>query len=239
MKTAASGKRLLAGLLIVSLAVGLGAAHSLPAQDANARLIQGIDAAVQARENNLLGYTVTEHYVVFRNHNEQHPAAEMVVKTSFQKNVGKNFSVQSLTGSLVMRKMLEAVLDTETRMTQPANRSTAVITSANYEMSVKGAEMVDGRACIAVAIKPRRTSPYLFSGTIWVDAGNEAIVQLDGVTSKSPSVLTGPSQVFRRYTTMDGLPMATHAQAVSSSTLLGQTVIKIDYTGYQIQTGSK
>ena len=239
MKTAASGKRIFAGLVFVSLAMGLGAEHSLPAQDANARVIQGIDASVQAREKNLLGYMVTEHYVVFRNHDEQHPAAEMVVKTSFNKDVGKNFSVQSLTGSLVMRKILEAVLDTEKRMTQPANRSTAVITSANYEMSVKGAEMVDGRACLAVAIKPRRVSPYLFSGTIWVDAGNEAIVQLDGVTSKSPSIMTGPSQVFRRYTTLDGLSMATHAQALSSSSLLGQTVIKIDYTGYQIQSEPK
>src|SRR4051794_27586654 len=219
--------------------MGMGAGRSLRAQDANARVIQGIDAAVHARENNLPGYTVTEHYVVFRNHDEQHPVAEMVVKTTYQKEVGKNFSVQSLTGSLVMRKMLEAVLDTEKRMTQPANRSTAVITSANYEMTVKGAEMVDGRACLAVAIKPRRASPYLFSGTIWVDAGNDSIVQLDGVTSKSPSIVTGPSQVFRRYTTINGLSMATHAQAVSSSSLLGQTVIKIDYTGYQIQSGLK
>ena len=28
--------------------------------------------------------------------------------------------------------------------------------------------------------------------------------------------------------------MATHAEAVSGSTLLGQTVVKIDYTNYQL-----
>jgi hypothetical protein len=28
--------------------------------------------------------------------------------------------------------------------------------------------------------------------------------------------------------------MATHAQAISGSSLLGQTVVKIDYTNYQL-----
>ena len=64
---------------------------------------------------------------------------------------------------------------------------------------------------------------------------NEAIVQLQGVSAKSPSMLTGPSEVFRQYTQIDGFPMATHAKAVSNSSLLGQTTIKIDYTGYQMQ----
>jgi len=38
---------------------------------------------------------------------------------------------------------------------------------------------------------------------------------------------------------MSGLPMATHASAVSRSSLLGQTVVKIDYTGYQIELRQK
>ena len=74
-----------------------------------------IDATVHARETNLLGYTVTEHYTVFRNHDEQHPAADMVVKTTYRRDVGKNFSIVSLTGSMLMRKMLEEVLATEKR----------------------------------------------------------------------------------------------------------------------------
>ena len=212
---------------------------SHPQGEANAAVIAGIDASVHARETNLLGYTVMEHYTVFRNYDVQHPAADMVVKTTYQRDVGKNFSVVSLTGSLLLRKMLEEVLATERKMTQPANRITALITPANYVMTAKEAAVVDGRNCIAVEIKPRRESPYLFSGMIWVDAQNHAIVQLQGVGSKSPSVLTGPSQVLRQYMIMDGFPMATHAHAVSNSGVLGQTVIDVDYKGYQIQPGGK
>jgi len=215
-------------------------AGSLRSQnDPNAVIIQGIDASVHDREDNLLGYTVTEHYTVYRNHDDQHPAAEMVVTTTYQRDVGKNFSVQSLTGSLFMRKMLEEVLATEKKMTQPANRITALISPANYEMTVKGPANVGEKPCIELAIKPRRESPYLFSGVIWVDPQNQAIVQLQGVASKSPSVFAGPSQVFRQYTIVDGFPMATHAHAVSGSSILGQTVIHIDYTGYEIQPREK
>jgi len=224
---------------ILCLAVFGETIPSYPQQDMDAAVIQGIDASVHERENHLLGYTVTEHYTVFRNHDEKHPAAEMVVKTSYQRDVGKNFGIVSLTGSLVLRKVLEEVLATEKKMTQPANRATAVIIPANYEMTVKGPAMMDGRNCIALAIKPRRVSPYLFNGTVWVDAQNQAIVRLEGVAAKSPSLLSGPSQVSRQYTMIDGFAMATRAHAVSHSALLGDTVINIDYKGYQLQPAGK
>lgn len=211
------------------------AGRSQPRPDVNAAILQGIDASVHARETNLLGYTVTEHYVVYRNHDEQHAVADMVVKTTYQRDVGKSFSIVSLQGSMVMRKMLEEVLATEKKMTQPANRITAVIISTNYEMAVKGPAVVDGRNCVAVAIKPRKPSPYVFNGTVLVDAQNEAIVQLEGIAARSPTFLSGPSQIVRQYTLIDGFAMATHARAVSNSSLLGQTIVKIDYLDYQLQ----
>ncbi len=228
-------RTLAVSLVCVSLSAAGGLVQSPAQQDANAAVLQRIDASVHARENNLLGYTVTEHYAVFRNHDEQHPAAEMVVKTTYQRDVGKNYTIVSETGPVLLRKVLETVLDNERNMTRPANRVSAVISPANYEMTVKGAEPVDGRNCLAVVIRPRRTAQYLLNGTVWVDAGDGAIVQLEGVTAKSPSMFAGASQVFRQYTMIDGFAMATHARAVSNSWLAGQTTIKIDYTGYQLQ----
>lgn len=204
-------------------------------QNHNAAIVERIDASVHAREQGLLGYTVTEHYKLFRNHDESHAAAEMIVRTTYQKDVGKNFTVLSMTGTELMRKVLETVLENERRLTQPANRITAVITPANYEMTVKGEEALDGRNCVTVSLKPRRNSQYLLNGTVWVDAENGAIVQLQGITARSPSVFAGASQVSRQYTIIDGFPMATHARAVSNSWLVGQTIITIDYTDYQIQ----
>jgi hypothetical protein len=214
----------------------LGAAF-LPsfAQVTEADIFKGIDASVAARDENLLAYNVTEHYAVFRNQDKVRPAAEMTVKTAYQKDKGKSYTVLSETGSELIRKqVLSRVLDSERTATEPANRATALITTANYTMRVKGHEVVDGRNCIALAISPRRNAPYLFEGNLWVDAQDYSIVQLEGVTSKSPSVLAGPTEVARQYAPIDGFPMATHATATAATWLLGQTTIEIDYSGYQI-----
>jgi hypothetical protein len=222
--------------ICASLIFGVLAVGPLPAQpDANAEILQKIDASVHAREEGLLGYTVNERYRVFRNHDESHPVAEMIVRTTYQKDVGKKFSIVSGSGSELMRRVLETILDNERRLTQPANRASAVIASANYEMSVQGSAVIDGRNCIAVALKPRRASEYVMNGTVWVDAEDGSIVQVEGITARSPSVFSGASQVFRQYTMIDGFPAATHARAVSNSWLVGQTVITIDYTDYAMQ----
>jgi hypothetical protein len=225
---------------LVAFLLGLAATVPFHAQQGvGVPIVQQIDAAVNAREQGLLAYTVTEHYTVFRGHDQEHPAAEMLVKTTYRKDVGKTFSILSEAGPELLRKALEMVLENEQRITQPANRAGAVITSQNYEMTVKGIEPVtarnDGQDCVAVSLKPRRESPYLFNGTIWVDAQNASIVQLHGFTARSPSIFSGVSEVFRQYAMIEGFPMATQAKAISNSWLLGQTVIKIDYLNYQLE----
>jgi len=201
-------------------------------------LVHGIDASVQARNDHVAGYTVTEHYAVFRNSDESHPAAEMTVRTDYRKEQGKSYTILSQSGSGLLRnQLLGTVLDREKQMSQPGMRETVLVTSANYEMKLMSAttEMVDGRACLVLGLTPKRSSPSLFKGTLWVDAADYSIVQLEGMATKSPSFLTGATQVMRQYAKFEGFPMATHASAVSKSALLGQTVVKIDYSGYQIQ----
>jgi outer membrane lipoprotein-sorting protein len=214
----------------------------LPAQQLDAAsLIQHIDASVQARIDHVAEYTVTEHYAVFRNNDETHPAAEMTVKTVYRKDHGKSYTILSESGSQLIRsEVLGSILENEKRMSLPGTRETALITSANYELNLKSAEKqtLAGRECLVFALKPKRMSPYLFDGTLWVDAKDFSIVQLEGMAAKSHSFLTGPAQVSRQYAMVSGFPMATHAKAVSNSFLLGQTIVTIDYTGYQVQHDS-
>ena len=204
----------------------------------NPSVVRGIDAAVMARIDGIAGYTVTEHYAVYRNKDEEHPVAEMTVKTTYKKETGKSYAIVSQSGSEIIRKLvLGAILDNEQRINQPGIREGSWFTSANYEMKLKpgGTERVDGRECVVLIASPRRKTPFLIEGTLWVDAQNYLIVQVKGTASKSSSVFTGATQVFRQYTTVNRFAMATHARAVSDSFLFGQTVVKIDYQGYEIQ----
>ncbi len=217
------------------LAIALFSTMALAQQDDSKTVIQKIDAAVAARDENLLAYTVTEAYRVFRGADKTHPAALMTVKTSYRKESGTSFVIVSHDGSeLVWKEVLGRLLDRERRLSQPANRAQAVVTPAHDRRTVKGNETVDGRACRVVAIEPKKSSPYLFRGTIWVDAQDGSIVKLEGVASKAASVLAGATQVSRHYSNMNGLPMATRAAALAGSWLLGQTTINIDYSGYEM-----
>ncbi len=63
-----------------------------PQQLDSATVVQGIDASVRARIDNVAGYSVTEHYAVFRGQDETHPAAEMIVKTVYRKGSGKSYT---------------------------------------------------------------------------------------------------------------------------------------------------
>ena len=121
-------------------------------------------------------------------------------------------------------------------MSQPNNVGTALINSTNYDMKLdsNAHEQLNGRDCLVLDITPRHPSQYLFKGKLWVDAHDFAIVQLKGTASKSAFFLASAAEVVRQYDELSGLPMATHAQAISGSSLLGQTVVKIDYTNYQL-----
>lgn len=235
-----SSRRVGAGRVVAAVCVlaVLGIAAAQAGQPDESAVIRGIDAAVKARIDGIAAYIVTEHYAVYRNHDETHPVAEMTVRTEYRKESGKSYTILSQSGSEFIRNhVLETVLDREKTLNLPGNREASWITSANYEMKLKpgGVQRLDGRDCLVLAITPRRKATNMIEGTLWVDARDGSIVRLEGSATQSPSIFTGPAQVMRQYARVSGFAMATQARAVSDSFLLHQTVVTIDYRNYQIQ----
>jgi hypothetical protein len=223
-----------AACLIVSLTAATVRAQPPDA----ASVIRQIDALASARYDSIAGFTVTEHYAVYRGKDETHPVAEMTVKTTYQRETGKSYVIVSESGPEIIRKFgLHPLLDNEKSINEPGKVQHSWFTSANYEMKLKPGEppQMDGRACLAVAIAPKQKAPNLIVGTLWVDAKDDSIVKIEGIGSKSPSIWAGPTKMMRQYTNMNGFAMATHARAVANSFLFGQTVVTIDYSDYQIQ----
>ena len=201
-------------------------------------VIRGIDDAVHARLEGIAGYTVTEHYAVYRNNENSQPMAEMTVKTTYSKESGKSYAILSESGTEIIRRLvLGSILENEQHINLPGVREGSWITSANYEMHVKpgGIQSLDGRNCLAVAITPRRKATNLIEGTLWVDAKDYSIARIDGVFSKSPTLWSGPAHVMRQYANVNSFAEATHARAVSDSFLFGQIIVTIDYRDYQVQ----
>jgi len=234
-----TGRAIVAVLLLIPSGVVTAIAQP---QD-QAAVIRQVDAAVAARVDNVLGFTDVEHYSVYRSGDETHPVAEMNVRDTYKKGVGKEFTVLSQSGSgIILRFGLKPLINNDVTINLPGNVEKSWFTSANYEMKLKpgGVERINGRDCYVLDLTPRGEAPNLIIGTLWADAKDGSLVQIEGVSSKSPSAFAGTTRVMRQYTNISGFAMAMHARAESTSMLFGQTVITIDYSNYQLQLrGSK
>lgn len=238
MRVAAIGRFFRGATLLVCILAGLGcSAKAQTGQLDEQAIIRGIDAAVKARLDGTLSYTVTEHYQVFRGGDETHPAAEMTVKTTYKKESGKEYAILSRSGSEAIQKfVLDSILENEKHINEPGVREGSWMTSDNYLMKLKADSLqkVDGRDCYELSVTPKHTGPGLIEGTLWVDAGDQSITKVEGTTAKSVSIFTGATQVMRQYAKFSGFSEATHARAATSSFLFGQTVITIDYSDYEL-----
>ena len=210
-----------------------------PASEPDAvSVIRMIDAEVQHRVQTVQGFTDIEHYKVFRGGDETHPVAEMTAKDTYRKGAGKTYTVLSRSGSdIVQRFGLKPLIENEERINNPATVAQSWFTSANYTMKLKpgGIQKLNGRDCYVLSIAPRQKAPQMIDGTLWVDAHDGSIAQVDGVASKSPSPFAGTTHMMRQYTQIEGFPMATRARAESTSVLFGRTVVLIDYPEYHLQ----
>lgn len=234
--------RLVASAMAFAFAVELQTGAAIPQQLDQATVIRQIDAAVAARFDNVLGFSDVEHYAVYRGSDETHPAAEMTVRDTYTKGSGKQYTILSQSGSsIILRFGLRPLLENERTINQPGNVEKSWFNSANYEMTMKpgGAQNLNGRSCYLLAIKPKGEAPNLIIGTLWADAKDGTLVQIDGVASKSPSAFAGTTHMMRQYANVDGFSMAVHARAESSSLLFGRTVVMIDYSDYHLQLRNK
>jgi outer membrane lipoprotein-sorting protein len=222
----------------VSIFAGIATVAISAQQPDESLIIQHIDASAKARFETIAGYTVTEHYTVYRGSDEVHPAAEMTVRTTYRKGVGKNYEILSQSGSEMIRKLVfRPLLDNEKSVNEPDKVSNSWFTSANYQMHLKpgGIQRLDGRDCLVLSITPRHKAPNMVEGSLWVDARDNLLVQIEGIASKSPSIWTGATHMMRRYFILNGFSMTSHSRAESSSFLFGRTVLTIDYQDYKVQ----
>lgn len=203
-----------------------------------AAIIHGLDVENQSRSDHIRSFTDVEHYAVFRGSDQVHPVAEMTVRMTYQKGVGKSYQVLSQSGSnLIINHGLRPLLDNEKNINDPARVAQSWFTSSNYEMNLKPGvtQTIDGRPCLALAIHPRHQAPNMIEGTLWLDVQDHTLVEVEGIASQKPSIFAGTTHMMRRYANMRGYAMAIHARAESHSLLFGRTVITIDYSDYRFE----
>ncbi len=197
-------------------------------------VIRRVDAAAHAKVEKIDGYMAIEHYSLYRGDDESKPPfAEITVTTNYRKSTGKEYTKmpEKDKGPEILRELvLGSILKGEKEMSRPGIREGVWITSANYEMTVQPKRQNLGdRDYLVISITPKRKSPYLLEGRLWVDPMDYSIVKIYGIQSKRASFWTGRCKITRDYKIVKGLPLASHARAESNSFLFGQTIVEIEY----------
>ena len=220
-------------VLLVSCAISCDVLSLAESPDT---VITHVGAVIRARFEHIAKYVVREHYAVYRN-GAAETAAEQTVQVTYQKSTGITYTTVSRVGSSMwLNRAIEPALESEREVNDVTMRHQVMLTAENYEFEVDPArDSVNGRDCFVLDLKPRRKSPYLLNGKAWVDAKTYLLVRIRGTQSRSTSLLAGVPLITRDFAPISGFAMVVHEEIEAHTFLFGQTVIKIDYDGYDIQ----
>jgi hypothetical protein len=177
------GLHVLPALAMMAVLCGFGLSNSVQGAaseaETQAEIIRGIDSAERFRESNLRGYTVIEHYTISNSHFSS--AAEIVVHTTYARDAGKTYQILSRTGPSILKdRVMDRILQEEAIMSRGSARARSLITSANYDMHLRGEASIDDKPVLAIDLTPRLKSPHLLKGKIWVDAKTKTVVRIEG-----------------------------------------------------------
>jgi hypothetical protein len=208
--------------------------HAAIGQSVDDRISRA-DAVIRARFANILRYTVTEHYAVYRN-GASTPSAERTVQATYEKSKGTHYMTISQSGASIWQsEVIEPSLASDQHINDPTTRQQLMLTTDNYEFRVEPATMpVRGQDCFQLNVKARKPSAYLINGNAWVNAETYRLVRVQGTQSKSLSLWAGTPLITRDFIDVNGFAMVTQERIEAHTVLVGRTVEEIDYRDYKV-----
>jgi hypothetical protein len=148
---------------------------------------------------------------------------------------GDHYTVLTRSGSDKLNAIIDRVIASEAGISLGPEMAHHEITADNYRVHLLGTEVVAGRSCYVLALKPRTKSRFLIVGKMWVDTGNYAVVRIDGQFAASVSLLVGAPHIIEDFTEVGGFWMLSHVRSVASTFLLGPTELDILFSKYQFE----
>lgn len=160
--------------------------------------------------------------------------AAMEVLATYTAPNQHSFSVVSQSGSkLLLNRVLLKLLDSEKEAFQ--DHKQVELTPQNYNFSLVGTEAIaTGNTCYVLAVKPRKENKFLYSGKIWVDARDFAVVRMQGKPAKSPSFWVRDTEIDSNWEKVGNFWFIAHNHSVSHIRMGGTATLNIDYGDYQI-----
>jgi Outer membrane lipoprotein-sorting protein len=177
------------------------------------------------------GYVGTRRYTL--ENERMHKTAELVAAVHCDPDGTKHFEVVSEAGwgsanKHVLRKMLES----ETETSSPSNRAKSRLIPDNYDFSLVGTEIVEGRSTYVIDVVPKRRDKYLMEGRIWVDETDYVLVRAEGKPAHNPSFWTHSVHFVQQYQKRGDFWFPVSTESISEARIFGATHVNIAYSDY-------
>jgi hypothetical protein len=178
------------------------------------------------------GYSGSRRYV-FENQ-RLNKRAELLVNVKCDPDGTKHFEVVSEEGwSSANKRVLRAMLESETETSRPQVRPAISISPENYRFEMLGRDFVESRPVYVIQVLPKREDKYLFDGRIWVDAQDFALVRAEGKPAKNPSFWTRSIHFVQQYQKSGSFWFPFSTKSVTEARIFGKTEVTISYFDYQ------
>ena len=196
-------------------------------------ILSELTAADRARLARLSGYSSVRQYYV--ENKRFHTTARMRAELTVDPGGTKHFRVLEMSGPLPVRKLVfQRMLDTEAQASTHDGQQATRISPANYVFRFVDLGEWQGRKCFILEAEPKTLSPLLFRGRIWVDAGDHAVIRIEGSPARNPSFWVNRTSFVHEYTKVGAFWLPKSNTSETDVRVFGHTTVRIDYTDYRV-----
>jgi hypothetical protein len=144
------------------------------------------------------------------------------------------FKAVRFTGdAFVKTNVITRLLQSEVNHVQKDNPALNAISPANYKLSYKGTNELQGRTVHVYQLKPRQKRAGLFKGRIYVDAYTGSLVRAEGRPVKSPSMFVKKIEFVQDYQDIGPFTLPVHMHSEATARIVGRAVVDVYQRDYQ------
>lgn len=215
-----------------SWAQNAGAVAPATTPDA-AQIVQALERHDQMQAKALEHYRAIRHYQIEYRGFFKDLMAQMDVELDYDAASGKTFRVTSESGSHALcERVLERAIDSERDAFK--DRDANALSAANYSFQLLGSEPLNGRPTYVLQVDPLSANPFLYRGTIWVDAADFAVSKLEVQPAENPSLWISQTLIHHTNSRVGSFWLPQENESVTKVRIGGKAVMTIRYGPYQI-----
>jgi hypothetical protein len=151
----------------------------------------------------------------------------------------KEFTIQSETGSkLIIDRVFKKLLQSEKEALEGENVRSTALNEENYVFTLLDYEINSAGSRYVLTVEPRRKDKFLYSGRIWVDGEDFAVVRIEAEPAKNPSFWTKNTRIEHRYVKVSSFWLPAQNHSLTTVRLGGRADLTIDYQDYRVTPAS-